>query len=463
MKKFFPLLLFSAFLVFTSLQAQNGNQNPASSGHKRNVQIPIEKVYLHLDRPFYSAGDDIWFKAYLVDALNNKLYNNSNNLNIELISPESKIVRHFAIRLDNGTGVGDIHLGDSIPSGTYQICAYTNWMRNFNDEFSFKKEIVIENPLGLKIVLPPVPKTDKNKIDVQFFPEGGPLVENVYTLLGFKAVSFSGYGIDIKGKVISSQGDSVGSFASAHLGMGSFNFIPKKGLTYIAVGTADDGSTFRTEIPVALKTGYSIRVSDVDNSHIRVTIKTNQETLEQYPGRELIVVGSCHNLLCLTAKTRAKALINTVTLPKNDFPEGIARITLMDTTGITYCERIYYVRNKENYQIKVSPDSKVYAPRQKVTLQISVKDTANKPVAANLSLSVVDGNQVRGFDKQPDIKSYLLFESEIHGHIEQPYYYFDTTNTDCYKALDNLLLTQGWRNFVWKYLSDSVIKMDYPI
>jgi len=39
----------------------------------------------------------------------------------------------------------------------------------------------------------------------------------------------------------------------------------------------------------------------------------------------------------------------------------------------------------------------------------------------NLSLSVVDGSQIEGFEKKPDISSYLLLESEISGYIEQPF------------------------------------------
>jgi len=55
----------------------------------------FEKVYLHLDRPYYSAGDDIWIKAYLVDAVTNELYDNSDNLNLELISPGEKIIKRL--------------------------------------------------------------------------------------------------------------------------------------------------------------------------------------------------------------------------------------------------------------------------------------------------------------------------------------------------------------------------------
>ena len=31
-------------------------------------EFPQEKAYLHLDKPYYTAGETIWFKAYLVEA-----------------------------------------------------------------------------------------------------------------------------------------------------------------------------------------------------------------------------------------------------------------------------------------------------------------------------------------------------------------------------------------------------------
>ena len=249
---------------FSSVNAQIKDQSIPLADFKKNIEIPFEKVYLHLDRPYYSAGDDIWIKAYLVDAMTNELSVNSNNLNIELISPTLKIIKRLILRMDNGTVNGDMHLEDSIASGNYMIRAYTNWMRNFGDEFFFKKEIVVENRRDIKSLNQPYKEESNQKVDVQFFPESGPLIENVSTQLGFKAVNSSGYGCDISGKVISSLGDTVTSFASTHLGMGSFFFLPKKGLKYFATGFAGNRIPFRVELPTASETGYSLKVSNVN-------------------------------------------------------------------------------------------------------------------------------------------------------------------------------------------------------
>ncbi len=444
-----------------TINPQTENQVPLADRNKKNIEITFEKVYLHLDRPYYSSGEDIWIKAYLVDALTNKLSDNSNNLYVELVSPDSKIIKQIILRMDKGTGSGDMHLEDSIASGNYQIRAFTRWMRNFGEIFFFKKVIVIENHIGVTALNQPQQEESNKKVDVQFFPEGGPLIDNVYTLLGFKAINSSGYSCNVTGKVFSSLGDTITSFSSTHLGMGSFFFLPKKGLKYFATGYAGNGIPFKVELPDALETGYSIKVSDINKDYFRVTIKTNQETLDQFPLNEILVIGTSHNSLRITAKTKVRTIDNPVILPIKEFPEGIALITLMDTSGKTYCERMYYVHQKENYRISIIPDNEVYAPRQEISLQISVKDTSDKPVSANLSVSVVDGNQLNGFEQKSDICSYLLLESEIRGYIEQPYYYFDTTIPDHYKALDNLLLTQGWRNFIWNYLPYTVTNPEY--
>jgi hypothetical protein len=446
-----------------TINPQTEIQVPLADTSKKNIEIPFEKVYLHLDRPYYSSGEDIWIKAYLVDASTNKLSDNSNNLYVELVSPDSKIIKQIILRTDKGTGVGDVHIEDSLASGNYQIRAYTSWMRNFGETFIFTKVIVIENQIEATALNQPQQEESNEKVDLQFFPEGGALVENVNTVLGFKAVNSSGYGCNINGFVVSSQGDTVASFTSTHFGMGSFVIISKPGLKYFAVGSAGNKISFKVELPTALKTGYSLNVSNVNKDFFQVNIRTNQATLDHFPMHKMVIIGKSHNLFCTTANVKISGTDNSVVLSKKEFPEGIALVTLMDSTGRLYCERAYYIYSKKKYQINVVPDKSEYTSRQKVTLQISVKDTSNNPVSANLSVSVIDGNQVKGIEKKQNIRSYLLLESEIRGHIEQPSYYFDTLNTDRYNALDNLLLTQGWRNFVWNYIPDTAIKFDYPI
>jgi len=85
-----------------------------------SIQL-IEKVYLHIDRDSYYPGDDIWFKAYMVDASDWLLSSNTSNLHVEMISPELKIIDSRIVRLNDGLGNGDFKLPEKLQSGRYRL------------------------------------------------------------------------------------------------------------------------------------------------------------------------------------------------------------------------------------------------------------------------------------------------------------------------------------------------------
>lgn len=64
-------LLFVVMLIgitqFASAQsAQNGINNAVTKIEGYNNLLPAEKLYMQFDKPYYAAGDTIWFKAYLL-------------------------------------------------------------------------------------------------------------------------------------------------------------------------------------------------------------------------------------------------------------------------------------------------------------------------------------------------------------------------------------------------------------
>ena len=73
MKRVLIDILAILSLGVSPIRAQIENKNQALPEIRKNSEMRFEKVYLHLDRPYYSAGDDIWIKAYLVDAVTKEL------------------------------------------------------------------------------------------------------------------------------------------------------------------------------------------------------------------------------------------------------------------------------------------------------------------------------------------------------------------------------------------------------
>ena len=106
---------------------------------------PQEKVYLHFDKPYYTVGDNIWFKAYVTVGPRHQLTALSGTLNVELIDDRDSIKQAIKLPLTAGLGSGDLALSDTLAAGSYRIRAYTNWMRNAGPDYFFDKTIRIGN------------------------------------------------------------------------------------------------------------------------------------------------------------------------------------------------------------------------------------------------------------------------------------------------------------------------------
>ena len=229
------MITIALFLLVNVADAQNAEGSVGSiSGAFENYRNRIlqEKIYVHTDKAFYVAGEIIWFKIYAVDAHLNRPLALSKVCYIELISKDNRQVLHAKISMqEDGTGSGSFQLPYSVNTGTCLIRAYTNWMKNESADYFFEKEITIIN--GLK--KPEWPVLDKPEYDVQFFPEGGALINGIASKVAFKITDAQGKGIDSKGVLLNRKNDTIARFSSLLLGMGHFEFTPDAGENYHAV------------------------------------------------------------------------------------------------------------------------------------------------------------------------------------------------------------------------------------
>src|SRR6201996_5051517 len=111
---------------------------------------PVEKVYLHFDKPYYAVGDTIWFKAY-VTVQQHMLSGISKIVYVDLITNRDSVVSSLRLPIVDGVAGGNIGLPQlTFREGNYHIRAYTNWMRNFDDDYFFTKNIMIGNTVNEK-------------------------------------------------------------------------------------------------------------------------------------------------------------------------------------------------------------------------------------------------------------------------------------------------------------------------
>ena len=420
-----------------------------------------EKAYLHLDRPVYATGETIWFSAYVVDASRHQLDSLSRVLHVDLVSPEHKVVARRTLRLRGGRASGDLDIADSLAAGTYVLRAYTNWMRNAGEDFIYSRRLSIwpasplsppDGPTGSAGAAAAVKNAASARPDVQFFPEGGYLVEGLPGVVACKATDASGRGLSVRGQILTAQNTVVVSaFSSRHAGMGRFSFVPGAGQRYHARLTLPDGSTADYPLPVPQPGGYSLHVAETPDDFLvearyrgaagaaapagPVQLLTQVRGVVAYPGPRSITGDS-------PAAWR---------MPKKNYPNGIVHFTLFDGQGTPRCERLAFVQNGTTaLRVTLVADQPSYGAHAPVQLLVRVADAAGQPVAANLSVAVSDAGLSALDPLAETIASRLLLTSDLMGYIENPGYYFREQSAATAQALDDLLLTQGWRRFVWK-------------
>ncbi|HJS01537.1 MAG TPA: TonB-dependent receptor plug domain-containing protein, partial [Flavobacterium sp.] len=437
----------------------------------------IEKIYLHTDRDQYFLGDDLWYKAYDVRAYNNLLFDNSNVLYVELISPEAKIIARNKTNIEMGLGYGDFQLTDSlgVKPGVYQLRAYTNWNRNYGEDFVFKKNIEIIdvfNPhsktnktehFTVELKMPSGGVSAPNKITVDFFPEGGSLLDNVASVVGFKAVDANGNPVDIKGEIYDSGSEIVTPFYSTHDGMGKFPILPIEGKQYYAKIKTQAGNVFRVDLPSVAKQGYLLNCRQLKGRNI-ISISTNEATLSQNPNVALKVVCKARGINYFETIQQLTQTTLSFELAKDITPDGISQITLYDNDSRPQSERLLYVEKEHDLEVKLTTDKVTYQPNEQAIINVSSKSKAGTVKSASYSLSVTDMNGVlEEKEYGTNISSYFLMESDIRGKVHNPGYYFDINNLKRLEHLDNLLLTQGWRDFLWKTMPKANDTITYKV
>ena len=418
--------------VFNNIQSQFKNYSS---------QALQEKLFVHTDKSFYVTGEIIWFKVYNVDGNFNRPLNISKVAYIEVLNKDQKPVLQAKVALKDAHGNGSFFIPVSLLSGNYKLRAYTSWMKNFSPDFYFEKNITIVN--SLKALAEKPVETVAPALDIQFFPEGGNLVNGLPGIVAFKVVDPMGKGVSFTGTVIDQDNNTVASFAPLQFGMGHFSFTPAAGKKYKAIIRLSNSSVIVNEFPAAYDQGYVMHLDDNGKDQLNVTVSTNINAPSQFfylfvHSRQVIKIAEVH------AVNDGKAVF---VVDKNKLGDGISSFTVFNNVKQPVCERLYFKR-PAGLHVHASALQDEYQSRKKVILNIDVQDDG-KPANADMSMSVyrvdsLDNNQ------QNDIFSYLWLTSDLPGYIESPSYYVSNTSAAVDEATDNLMLTHGWRKFRWE-------------
>lgn len=450
---FFFALLFLFVVSFNSYaqrETLNGLVGKLQDHQQNTLQ---EKIFVHLDRTFYAGGETMWFKVYLMDGYFHHALDVSKVVYIEMLDRNNQPVLQTKVSIENGYGNGSVSIPSSLDSDYYTVRAYTNWMKNFSADFYFHQTISIVNVFQR---LEEKNKNPDNRLDAQFFPEGGNLVAGIKSKIAFRVVNSSGKGVSFSGTVLSSKGDTIVLFSPLKFGIGHFTITPKTDETYQVIMKERNGKILSAKLPDIQTYGYVMSVADTTQNRIKVTIKGKDAQ-----GSSLIyLVGHTRQIVkAATAQNLVNGKISFL-LNKNELGDGIIHLTIFNQSLQPVCERLYFNRPASVLPLSVTADKTEYKPRSKITLQVSIK--SDEPYSVNTSLSVFKNDSLTPI-KPADIQSYIWLNSELRGTIESPEYYF-SNDVSVEEAMDNLMLTHGWSKFKWDEVlrSKSKIQQHLP-
>lgn len=472
MKRF----LLAVTILMGSLQAIHAQGTPfqALLSYVQNVyqfsQIcQQEKVYLHFDNTAYFQGDIIWFSAYVVNATT-QTPAQSKVLYVELLSPNGVVLKQLKLKVENGQAHGSFPLVETpieearalrgvmaLPSGFYEVRAYTRTMLNFDEAGVFsrvfpvyeapKKEGDYSNPAMKRWDNPYEqlrPETDKAKtINMTFYPEGGSLVMGVENRVAFKAMDENGMGVAVKGNVQVDKDEAPIPFTTTHDGMGYFDIVPTKKRHTVDVAYGDKIHTFR--LPEADEEGYALRVDNSRAEHIRGQLSGYAGCQDELLGVMLICRGAVSYFDTISIK-QGRALF---VVPKENLPTGIHQLHLFNAAGELFAQRHVFVNNGITAgEVRVTASATQYAPFEQVKMSVKTSLPDGTPMPATISMAVRD-RQNLGTIYEDNVMTNMLLSSELKGYIHSPEFYFADTSPVHVQALDLLMMVQGWTRYNW--------------
>jgi len=425
--------------------------------------LPQEKVYLHFDNSTYYQGDDIWFSCYLVASGFHKTSTLSQTLYVELLNPGGEVIDKQTLKVENGKCHGKFTL-NKLPfySGFYEVRAYTKYMLNFGAETIFSRTFAVydkptkpgayeEKKLmkygwGLYPLLRKTPVKEK-AVTLKFYPEGGNLVVGVTSQVAFEATDAYGNPIEVSGEVVGENKETIVRFKSLHDGKGVFSYTPSDKIQTnnkapkVVVNYKDKRYAFN--LPAVQPKGMVLKVDNLSfPDSIRVSMLSNGDTPRGVFGLALLSGSSLQKYIMIDTSEGKPIAFK---MDKTTLPAGVSRLILFDAQGAILSDRLLFIHRTDTLNIKESTDKKVYNSLEQVNMQFVITDPDTIPVETTFSVSVKDKQN----DVKPDqdIQSNLLLMSEIKGYVHNPDYYFESDDSIHQRALDQLLMVQGWHRF----------------
>ncbi|WP_316828403.1 hypothetical protein [Pedobacter miscanthi] len=283
-----------------------------------------------------------------------------------------------------------------------------------------------------------LPVINRSNYQIQFYPEGGYLVNNLISKVGFEIKDVEGSVIKAKG-VLYENDTVVDTIQSNSTGIGSFSIRPLPSKKYYVKLFGDVKQERKHALPAALKNGAVLTAGTaISENDFRMHLEANSNK------KVHVLVHNFSDVFLHTNLALAANKTQNIRFKLDSVPAGLNTVTILDSSYRPIAERIFFAHYDQLPRAELSTDKNEYGTRDQVSLKLNVlgKDKIQHP--AMVSISCVQSNRVSANNSQ-NIADYFYLQQYLKplpGHpmglkyIDQDY-------------INDVLLVKTWSRYKW--------------
>lgn len=382
------LFLFVIAVFFcTSSFAQNSSQEKLDSFSARFVTAirthEKQRIYMVTDKSVYSNGESLWFKAFLLNDISDKINSGNKFLFVDLVDNKDDVIKTLVLDAANKQTDSRIFLPKSLASGNYWLRAYTREILKTDPNNICVKPIYVVNRTddsNFKTLSKKANTSDS--LVITFYPEGGNIITGASSAVAVRATDLNGNPVAVKGLVRDNYDAVMAGFTTDEYGLAKFDLESSGHRNYRAVINWN-GKEINYPLPAFNFYGGQISVTKASPNYMERVLL----------GDSIYTKDALSYLIAISKENMVFASIGKglyqVAVPEKKLPNGIVTFYLFDASFHLLSERSVYV-DDNSLHVKLATDKEIYAPHEKVTMNLSMTDGDQKPVASLVAISVID-------------------------------------------------------------------------
>lgn len=283
-----------------------------------------------------------------------------------------------------------------------------------------------------------LPVRNSPKYQVSFYPEGGYLITDLMSKVGFEIKDGTGAGIKARG-VLYEDDAAVDTIATSSMGIGAFYLMPKSLKHYTVKLLVNGQQAMPYHLALALNKGVVLSMpSAIGNDEFKTQLQANVNANVH------VLVHDFSDIFLQTTLALKAGKKQNIRFNLDSVPVGLHTITVLDSNYKPLAERIFFAHYDRINQVTVEPDKSEYQTRGQVNLKLKITDKKNKPVSGLVSIACVRANRLLPSNNNTIVDAYYL----NNNLTDFPNNSFGVKYADK-NYLNDVLLVKGWRKYKW--------------